>query len=266
MPMKRKGARRGRKRMGRKRKGGKFYKSKVGKAEVMVNRVPARLHNPVAPHFLTRLEYGYTGTINQAIAAGVASMWTHWANGLHFPGATTAANQFTAAPGPPGGAGVLFPATHALAALNPTGFSQLSVLYTLYRVYASRLTLTVTPQTSQPAFVCVYPQTTELPVAEYQSALAQPYSKNYTVSVNNNIKQNTISIYMDNPTILGLTKQQYNDLGSASAVNNTNPVTPCFWNIIVQPSQAATTLVGCAIDFRIVYYVEFFDPLPPADI
>lgn len=248
-----------------KRKRG-YYKSKVGKGEVMVNRTAARLHTVVAPHYLTHLDAAFTGAIWNA-APTATQAFSIYANGLSYPFNT--GNPFTTANTT---AGVLYPATLALNALHPVGFSQLTVLYSFYRVYASRISITVTPNPSGNELLnmVVYPSSNDLPVTDFQRAQAQPYSKTIMVSPNNNVKQNTISLYMDNPTILGLTKMQYNDSSATQALSTANPSSGTYWNVIIYnasgnnlpATQASSTAVNCHVD----YTCEFFEPLPPTDI
>lgn len=225
----------------------------------MVNKEPGRLHMPVAPRYLTKLEYGFSGTINQALAAGTASYWSiHGGTGLHCG---NTANTFTAVTG----SGVLYPATLAINALSATGFTQLSVLYARVRVHMSRIVLSLTPPTK--AFVVVYPSNEDVPVTDFQSALAQPFSKEYELSQYNNVKQNTIMMTHKSHEILGLTKRQFMDSDNTAAlVTATHPNNQVYWNIIVQPDAAATSLVGTTVNLRMTYWAEFFDPLPPTDI
>lgn len=215
------------------------------------------MHLPFAPRYLTKLEYGFSGTINQALAAGTAAYWSIGMNwGLH-PGNT--ANPFTAATG----SGVLYPATLAINALNPVGFSQLAVLYARYRIHTSRVVASITPPTK--AFVVVYPESVDMPVTDFQSAMIQPFSKDFELSQYNNIKQNTIIMTHRCHEILGLTKRQYSDSDNTGSLVTGHPNNGCYWNFIVQPDAAATSLVGTTVNIRVTYFVEFYDPLAPTD-
>lgn len=231
----------------------------------MVNRTKSSLHTVVAPHYLTRLAYAFSGNGYATTVAGPVSYFSVYANGLRRPGNT--ANLFTTA-GTCGG--TLVPATLSLANLNPMGVSQLGVLYSSYRVFASRIKVTMTP-TGNPnadsgAFV-VYPSDLDMPVTDFQRAIALPYSKTIQISEYNNIKQNTISIYMDNPTILGYTKQQYKDDPNTMSAVNTNPVNATYWNVIaydlVGGNWAATNII---VNVQVEYQCEFLEPFPPTDV
>lgn len=251
----------------KKGKGKKFYPKDgaSGRKGVMVNRTSARMHNFVAPHFLTKLECGFTGT-----SAGLAGGITYFsvrANGLHFPmddGAGAAPSFLNAATAN----GTAFPATLALGALEPAGYTQLSVIYAQYRVYASKIQITVQPTGAVSAieYLCVYPSDTDATViaTDFQRAMSQPYSKCITCTAQNNVKQNTIQMYLDNPTILGLTRQQYNDLGATASVTNANPNSDTHWNIVV--SNTGAVQAAYTVEVRVTYWVEFFDQLPPTDI
>lgn len=254
MPRKRVGRRHGRRAPKKGRKGRKFYKSAAGKGEVMVNRVSARLHNFVAPHYLTKLEYGFTGM--QALAAGTQGYCDLQLNGLHLPG-TSPGNPFTAATF----GGTVYPAAAALGALYPVGYTVLSGIYQNYRVYASRIVVTCTP-TTNPCVLCVAPgaNVSSIIGTDFQKAQSQPYSKVITTTPSNNIKQNTIMMYMDAPTVVGLTKQQYNDADSTQAATGANPTYGAFWNIFTT-QLAAGTATANAFEVRITYWCEFMRPL-----
>jgi hypothetical protein len=259
---------RGKAKRGKRRGKTGYFKSKVGRGEVMINRVSARLHSVVAPHYLTRLQYAFQGTVNSSATVS-PNQWAQYANALYFPGNTP--STFTGA-GPSGlQTNVLFPATLAINALNPSGFTQLSVLYSRYRVFASKITITYTPTnlsiggSGGNASLLIYPQTSDLPVLDFQRAMSLPYSKYIMCTENNNVKQNTLSVYMDNPTICGYTKQQYKDDPNTSALINAVPAFATYWNVMLQGFNAGDYPQG-SIDLKVVYTVEFYDPLPPTDI
>lgn len=271
--------RRGRRRVGGKRRRGRFYKSAVGKGEVMVNRTKARLHNVVAPHYLTKLEYGFTGS--QTLAAGVQGYFNIWLNCLTFPGDPAGSavglgvDYTNAAFG-----GTLYPATHALAALEPVGYTQLSVLYERFRVFASKIQVTCQPVGAVDAMMCVLPVngaslTVPEPGNDIQRAQSAPYAKFITCSSNNNIRQNTISMYMDAPTMLGLTKQQYKDDPNTGhdydkwpGTNTGNAIIDdypgAYWQVNVSPFAAGAVLSN-NFEVRVTYWVECFEPVVPTD-
>lgn len=246
----------------RRRRGGKrkFYprSGASGVKGVMVNRTAARLHTAVAPHFLTKLEYGFSG--HHTLVAGTNGFFEIEMNGLLEPGDNV--NLFTAATA----GGTVYPAAHALNALNPVGFSQLAVLYSSYRVLASKIIITYTPDTADMMLV-VGPDTNNSATigADTQRALAQPYHKAIQCTQTNNVKQNTISLYMDCPTTAGLTKQQYYDSDRVSALVNATPANLLNWNIYYASYAAATASAG-SWQIRVIYWVDFFEPLPPTNV
>jgi len=252
----------------RKRKGRKFYKSKVGKGEVMVNRTAARLHTAWAPHYYTKLGYGYQGAIWNA-APTPSQQWEVLGSSLASPGNT--AFPFTTANGTPG---VLYPATLSLATLGVAGVSELSVLYNKFRVYASRISVTVTPNAALGLEVgmVVWPSGAGSTVTDFQRAISLPYSKFIMCTPQNNVRENTLQVYMDAPTVLGLTKQQYqNDLDTSGVPGSpgSNPSLYFTWNVIVYVNNGTnlplTQATAVSVQLHVDYYAEFFAPLPPTD-
>lgn len=273
------------------RKGGKkrghrksFAPSANKRGEMMVNRTSARLHNVVASHYLTRLEYGFTGSLT--LGAGVQSYFNVWANGLTFPGdhlfnvGDPVTNFLDFSSG--GAGGTLYPATEILTALNPVGYTALGNLYNKYRVMASKIDVTVSPNTTD-MLLTLLPLSgynlavAGVPGADIQRAQSCPYAKAITCSPNNNIKQNRLSMYMDNPTIVGYTKRQYMDDPQTSAVVDvSNPpgtalpeasgsYSQVLWQVNYSPFTAGAT-VSANIEVRVTYTCEFFDPVTPQDV
>lgn len=262
-------------RRGRKRGHGKFYKSKVGKGEVMVNRTPARLHTVIAPHYLTKVDFGFTGQVS--LTTPSEGYFSVFGNNVMYPGncdtTGTGINLFTSATA----GGTVFPATLALNHLNSIGMAQLGVLYEKYICLASKISVTFSPDNSSDAnnaLLVVYPSVdvSGTIANDTQRAMMQPYAKEKQTSTNNNVKQNTISIYMDSPTVLGLTKQQYYDNPSVQySTQVSGGSTPSgssyywYWNINYSPYATGMSLQG-AVDVKVTYWLDLFEPLPPTDI
>lgn len=279
-----------RKRRGKKPRRGRKRGRAMVKKEVMVNKMPRRLHTVIAPHYFTTLEYGFTGSAT--LAAGAQGYFNVWANGLFTPGnnlggATAGGGQatvnfvlFTGA----GFGGTLYPATLALNALNPVGETQLSVLYGKYRVHSSKISVTCTPVSGSPdCLLSVLPidgnsLEAGLPGNDIQRAQSQPFAKAIQVSPNNNLKQNTVQNKCQSHTILGLTKAQYKDdpltAGLTSATNPSgfptsiggNNASPdgVFWQVNVSPMRAADTPLNL-YEIRVIYFAEFFEPVAMLD-
>lgn len=262
MPKKRMAKRGGRKHFGKKKKGFAPKSGASGRKGVMVNRTAARLHTVVSPHYLTKLEYGFTG--HQALAANTNGYFSIWMNGLHFPGSINGGGAGDFTNGTNGG--TLYPAALAMAALNPIGFSQLAVLYARYRVLGSKIQITCTPDTSDQLLI-VGPDTdrSDVIATDTQRALAQPYHKSIQCTQTNNVKQNTIQLYMDCPTVAGLTKQQYYDNPNVGSLVATNPSDVIYWNIYQSSFTAAIAQANNYV-VKVTYWCEFYEPLPPTDI
>jgi len=278
MPLKR---RRGKKIV--KRRKGKRGGGKIAKRDVMVNKMPKRLHTAIAPHYFTTLEYGFTG--NQTLGAGVQGYFNVWANGLFHPGdnlqqvgtAVANYNQFSSV----AYGGTLYPATLALNALNPAGETQLSVLYSRYRVHMSRIQVTCQPLGAGVDTMCaVTPINGDslaipLPGNDIQRAQSEAYTKFITCSAGNNIKQNTISLKCRPFEITGQTKQQYRDDPNTSGQTSTsNPGAPAsaasgnysgvFWQVNTSPFSVAGVQSN-NFEIRVTYYVEFYEPVAMLD-
>lgn len=245
-----------------KRRGGRFYRQADRKGELMVNRTPARLHNAVAPRYKTRLEGGYTGILTNANSPATA-FWTHSGNGLHLPfngpsGVSYTGQAFTAA----GGAhGTLVPATLALNALDPVGHQLISQLYGSYKVYASRIDVTVTPSAGADTLLLVVaPVAAEGDIASFETQylMSAPYAKAITCTGNNNIQKNRISLYMDSSTALGQNRAQF-QAQLATACNAAPFVNPNQWNWVIayQMLSGNVPSSNVFVEVRQTFYVEY---------
>jgi len=254
---------------------------KKGRTMTMVNRMPKQMHTVVAPKFLTELEYGFTGTAQ--MGAGIAGYFNIWANGISFPGENGGVapgdfNPFTQTAGVNlGVGGIVYPAVVALTALQPVGETMLASLYDKYRVWKSKMAVTVTG-TGGNSIVTLVPIVgaslqVGIPGVDIQRAQSLPYSKAITVSANNNIKQNRIASSCVPHVILGETRQQYLDDPNTAGIMATSGGLPpisdssnqVFWQVNIAPF-ASTQVTLVDVEVRVTYVVELFDPLGPTDV
>lgn len=238
-----------------------FYGSKDRKGEVMINKTPAKLHNVIAPHYFTRLEAGFSG--NRPAAAGAAAYFDVDMT-PYLPFDPSVGKLFTdASPGP---AGVLVPATLALNALEPVGTAALSALYKSYRCYAARLDVTYTPTAgADGSMLIVVPFSSGSggEVTDAQIAMSLPYSKAITCTGNNNVKQNRISMYMDLPTLLGLTRTQYNDLStSIGNFQSSNPGVYGQFRVFMNTLSGNALTAIAIVEVRVCLWIEAIYPVP----
>jgi len=229
-------------------------RGRVAAPRIMSNPSLSSSHNIVAPRYFTNIEYGFSGELNTASGY----QFTVLGNGLQTPGNTSQA--FTT-----GGLGVLFPATHALNALQPVGFSALSTLYASIRVWESTITVSMVPITtvggngySLGGQLVVFPTSTEEALTDVQLAQSLPYAKHIIINSGGAQKDNTIIKKMDTRTIYGLSDAEMMANPNYTAGIGGNPSFSWWWNVIA--ANFTNSNIGFQVIVRVNYRVEFFDP------
>lgn len=235
----------------------KRYGRQSTRVAAMYNPVPPRLHNIVAPRFFTDLEYGFSGI---STVAASAFNFLVIGNSLQLPGSGTGAD-FTAS-------GTLVPATHALNALQPVGYSALSGLYKKYRVWYSTCTVSLIPSnqtgSSFAKMLVLYPTILDGGVTDVQLAQSLPYAKAICVQQQADPKSSTLISKMDTKTIYGLSQAQEMADPNFQSSTGSSPGNYWYWNAVIQDlgnvnvSAAASNQVTVLV--RISYNVEFYDP------
>lgn len=236
------------------------YAKQITRIPTMYNPVPSRLHNVVAPRFFTNLEFGFSGNTTVAAASAVFNVL---GNALLNPADGT--QDFTSI-------GTAVPATVALATLVPAGFPELLGLYRAYRVWSSKFTVSVVPNTIYsadgtmrfPKLTVLLPTTAANAVADPQALQSFPYSKAIICNQNSDTKSCTLNHWMDTKSILGLAQAEMQSNGSLVGTSAANPTTLWYWQVAIQDlgavnlSAAATNQVSVLV--RATYHVEFFSP------
>jgi len=229
------------------------YATSATSIKAMYNPMSHATHNVVAPRFFTNLEYGFSG--NLAGAAGY--QFTVLGNGLSLPGNT--ADVFT------GAGGTLFPATVALNALQPLGFSAIADLYNSYRVWTSSITVSAFPEfnpagvpTSGAAQLVIFPTNTEASLADVQKAQSLPYSKTKILTTYASAQDCTITNTMDTKSVFGLSETQMKADSKYYSLTGTNPSNSFWYNALI--SNTTNAVFSCRVIVKVNYRVEFFDP------
>lgn len=243
-----------RKTYARKPRAKKVYRKKrmVKSRTVMVNAMPRRVHNIVAPIFFTTMQCQVQ--VRLPVGALATDTFAVYASKLYEPfNSTLPLGGITTSLG-----------TIATNNLLPAGFTALSNLYECYRVHKCQMRLTVTPRLSADYLLLVaLPQDEDTTVAATaQQALSSPYSKTITCTGNNNIKQNTLHLGIKNRTYFGRTKQSYRSENDYAAVGGITspPLINMLYHVWYQTYSGAVTTADTAINLVLNYSVEFFEP------
>lgn len=249
-----------RRKVKRKRKGAGAKKKRMfNRRNIMYNRMPARAHSVVAPKYFTTIRASFQGYLESSANPLQANYFTIKGNDIALPFNTSA--NFTAMTG----ASLRNEGTVTISDLQPAGLLQLQDLYYKFRVHASRLNVTFTPQAFSTAMeLTVLPyNAVSGPPADYYDAKSAPYSKTRMCIDTNNIKQNTIVSKMMSYTVLGCTKEQYrcNEKTEGTITVSNSVVSEWNWQVYYAAFADATLASDVFITVSIDYMVELFSPL-----
>lgn len=228
----------------------RVYKS----ARVMVNSMPKRVHNLVAPIFFTTMQAQVQCRIPAASAA--EGNFNVYCSKLHEPFNTATAPLSAIAT-------VLgsIPINNVL----PAGLTAIANLYESYRVHKCHMRITATPRVvADQLLLVILPQDEDTTlVASTQQALSQPYSKTITCTGTNNIRQNTMHMGVKSRTFFGRTKQSFrseNDYACIEGVIGGSPILNMYYDVWYQTYSGAVLSADLNINVVLTYSVEFFEP------
>jgi len=220
--------------------------------KVMINRMPRRMHNVVAPIFFSTMQCQAQARIEIDQSSG-AHFDVH-ANKMNNPfyGATLLSAIAT-------GLGSV-----GLDDLQPAGFIALSNIYTSYRIHKCTMRVTMTPSNATDILLlAVLPQgSDQAQITTFQQAMSSPYSKTITCTGNNNIKQNTVTLGIKTRDFFGKTKQAFraeNDYAVTEAFTSA-PQFPLQYDVWYQLYSGANNTGTIAVNVVLTYSVEFFAP------
>lgn len=141
------------------------------------------------------------------------------------------------------------------------GLSQMAALYTRYRVYASKITiqpLAIGGGLSSTSFyICLIPQLDFASTGDFNDAVMNPYSKFRNFNANNTFTGN-IKHYMTTEKIFGLNDKTVEIDDTYSALTNTTPGRPWYWQLYVVSPNATQGNNVLNVMITIEYFVEFF--------
>lgn len=231
------------------------YKKRVYRrnARVMINTMPRRVHNIVAPIFFTTMQLQAQARLE--IGSGPAGRFSINCSKLLNPFATddpltTIATQLGAID---------------IDTISPTGLQALAALYDSYKVHKCTMRITFTPATTvDPLLLIALPQDGEMAfTSTAQTAQAQVYAKTITCTGTNNIKQNTLHMGIKQRTYFGKTKQAYraeNDYAGMDGILSTIPNIEMYYFIYYSLYSGVVSVGPISINIVLTYNVEFFQP------
>lgn len=218
---------------------------------VMVNRNPLKDHTIVAERFITKVAASFVGYLPAATNTELG--FSIFGNSFFQPfntSATVVAAGFTASDG-------------SSATIAPAGYTALSTLYRYYRIYGSRIKITLQPQSAADVYnLTVYPATTSNPSNTSTSSMNNQYARTKVISSGNNVKENTIVHYMDSHQILGMTKRQFADQLNIIITAAPTLSLDWYWNIqcpLLSSTASNTAIVSISIE--VDFFIELSDPI-----
>ena len=236
--------------------GKKYYKKVLKKGQMtLVNSSKPKLNIPINPKFLTKFTVSATGYVPSA--AGPSGFFAVKLNSPYQP-LNASAGLFTAVTN---GSGVYLGAISS--GVNPRGFSNLCSLtmYNNYRVYASRIKITVIPRSVlDQVLVTVVPitnATLSAQTAELEQNVA--FSKEIIASSNTDNNRNTFTHYIDLQSLDGLNKYQLMSDTTKVGTYQTNPSDLSVWAIKWLNTNNAALNSALAFNYEITYYTELFE-------
>lgn len=207
----------------------KSYRRRNYKKRSYVNKVPRGV-GFIAPRLLTRLKY--TDNVTITMAAGTLSDYVYRLNGLYDPNKTGTGHQ-------------------------PHGFDQISSLYLRYRVYKCKWILQI-PPTSDVTHVTVIPLNGTYTFTSISEASEYPKAITKSVSASSNTMYLKGSSYL--PRLGGDKRSEYRSDDRFQSQITSNPSEVMDLHLVTfnpgTGSVTARTLI------TLIYYCEFYDPIP----
>lgn len=187
--------------------------------------------SPLLPRYNTRMEYGQDQVLSSSATIGAMShIWLP--NSIWDPDFSGIGHQ-------------------------PYGHDQMALFYTRYRVKGIKYKVTFSPNGNQ-GRVYVVQTNNQLTLSSTDDSflLEMPRSQSRTQSLSEPI---VISGYVDNATLCGRTKTEYNTSDGTQAQFGASPVELMALQVVYSSDSAASINMLYTVEFR--YDVELFDPL-----
>lgn len=231
----------------------RFYKSKITRRNlVMTNTTRPSLNIPIAPKYRTKLTASAMFTLPAtADPNGIFSVKLNSPR-LPFVGV---------------GAPLEVAGSQAKGLIQSRGYSNLvGSLYTKWRVYASKISVTGVPHSVLDTFLLtVYPSEDNQGSIDPLQAQNIAYSKEKMINSNASMGSNTVHNYIDMCSLRGENRTQVmcNDL--LTGTTSTDPVEMSNWYINYRSSQPNRTGEEnhnnsvVTFNIEVVYYVELFE-------
>lgn len=143
--------------------------------------------------------------------------------------------------------------------LQPSGYDQLSLLYTQYRVYGSKIKVELMPGGASGGnylHFALYPSTNPSTNISTDHAGEQPYAKTLMLGVNS-LSIRTLKNFQSTKRQIGMNAIDQ-ELDLSSPVSS-NPIKEWYWVLDYGTIDGLTNIANGYIKATIEYYVEFFD-------
>lgn len=139
---------------------------------------------------------------------------------------------------------------------QPLYFDQIApTLYGNYRVYGFKYTIMASSDSSTSANMITFPSAVGTSAANFYDARERPGAKQRIVANGSTAR---ITGYVSVAKTMGVSKEDVRTELSYTAAYNANPA--IMANLIVQCFNTAATTININISWRVVYFVEFWNP------
>ena len=159
--------------------------------------------------------------------------------------------------------GGLYDPNHSGAGHQPFGFDQLAALYERYRVYGVKYHILIQNTSgTYPVDVAVVLKPVTTLSTDMQTIAEKPYTQVRSLGVTSNAKcQYLFKGYVDNPKLLGVSKERYRVDDQYSALKTANPVLSPYLHMYWR-EVAGTTGITLNFKVHLTYYCKFFQRVP----
>lgn len=200
----------------------KAYKKRASKMTTVNRGI-----SPIASRYIVKLAYAESPSITNA--AGLNNSYVFRLNGLFDPNQTGVGHQ-------------------------PYGFDQLSLLYNRYRVYKTSWVVSARPSGSA-GMMAVVPCNNTTSLAGDSTWLQEiPRGKTRQLSLDSPTRiTGSISL----PVLMGATSIEYKGDDRVSALVSADPTEIMTLQVVLN----AVSSITVTFDVKIVYHVEFYDPI-----
>jgi len=147
-----------------------------------------------------------------------------------------------------------------LATAQCIGYSELKAIYNNWRVYGSKISVTLTPQAlTDTVQLAVLPSYNSIISESLATVQQQPFAKSMQVSSSRGSGR-PLTNFITQHKLAGVRRQAIeDDLSGKFAANPGNPSVTATWNIFWETPDGVNLATNCTYNVKLTYFVEWFE-------